>query len=112
MLTAAAWARRNRFDARQLCAAASRHPGEMGIQYPASGSSSCPINIRSNEHMNQDQIKGTEKQVVGTVKDAAGKVLRKPGLQVEGKIENAAGKVQVAAGDVRETLKKSVDSPR
>jgi uncharacterized protein YjbJ (UPF0337 family) len=60
--------------------------------------------------MNNDRIEGTAKQTVGNVKEAAGKVLENTELQSEGNIEKAGGTIQTRVGDVKETLKKSVDS--
>ena len=60
--------------------------------------------------MDKDHIEGTAKQVVGSVKEAAGKVLDNNRLESEGKIEKDVGTIQTTVGDVKETLKKSVDA--
>lgn len=59
--------------------------------------------------MNDDQIKGKEKQVEGEVKDRAGGALGDNKTQGEGKLDKAAGKVQEGYGNLKEKVKDSVD---
>jgi uncharacterized protein YjbJ (UPF0337 family) len=70
------------------------------------------LSNRNRNHMNKDRIEGNVRQAVGSVKEVAGKVLGNTQLQSEGRIEKAVGKAQAAVGEVKETLKKSVDAPR
>jgi uncharacterized protein YjbJ (UPF0337 family) len=60
--------------------------------------------------MNNDRIDGTAEQAVGGVKEAAGKIPENTRLRSEDKVEEAGGTIQTRVGDVKETLKKSVDS--
>jgi uncharacterized protein YjbJ (UPF0337 family) len=54
--------------------------------------------------MNDDQIKGKEKQVKGEVKDRAGGALGDNSTQAEGKMDKAGGKIQEGYGNLKDKL--------
>lgn len=57
--------------------------------------------------MNEDQVKGTAKNIGGKVQEAAGKVTGSVATEAEGRGKQIEGKTQRAVGDAKEALKDS-----
>jgi len=67
-----------------------------------------PYSLSSQENqMNEDQVKGTAKNIGGKVQEAAGKVTGSVATEAEGKGKQIEGKTQRAVGDAKEALKDS-----
>ena len=60
--------------------------------------------------MNKDQAKGRIDEMKGKVKEVAGKIVGNKDLELEGKVQNASGKVQAGYGDLKEDIKKTIQS--
>jgi uncharacterized protein YjbJ (UPF0337 family) len=60
--------------------------------------------------MNKDQVKGLVEEVKGKVKEAAGVILDDKGMELEGNIQKNVGKVQSGFGNLKEDIKKDIDS--
>jgi uncharacterized protein YjbJ (UPF0337 family) len=60
--------------------------------------------------MNKDQIKGRVEEAKGKVKEAAGVILDDKGMEIEGNVQKNVGKVQSGFGDLKEDIKKDIDS--
>lgn len=54
--------------------------------------------------MDEDELKGTAKDIGGKVKDAAGGLTGDESLQAEGKADQLAGKAQKLYGQAKETI--------
>jgi uncharacterized protein YjbJ (UPF0337 family) len=59
--------------------------------------------------MNKDQIHGHVAETKGKAKEIAGVLLDDDELQTEGNIQKNTGKVQVGLGDIKKTIKDSLD---
>ena len=60
--------------------------------------------------MNKDQVEGLVEEVKGKVKEAAGVILDDKGMEIEGNVQKNVGKVQSGFGDLKEDIKKDIDS--
>ena len=60
--------------------------------------------------MNKDQVEGLVEEVKGKVKEAAGVILDDKGMEIEGNVQKNVGKVQSGFGDLKEDVKKDIDS--
>ena len=68
------------------------------------------INNYQETHMNKDQAKGLVEEVKGKVKEAAGVILDDKEMEIEGNVQKNVGKVQSGFGDLKEDIKKDIDS--
>lgn len=59
--------------------------------------------------MNEDQIKGTAKDIGGKIQEEAGKITGSKEEQAKGLANQAEGKLQKNVGDAKEKLKDAVD---
>ena len=55
--------------------------------------------------MNEDQVKGTAKNIGGKIQETAGKVTGSVKTEAEGKGKQVEGKTQRAVGDAKEVIK-------
>jgi len=55
--------------------------------------------------MNEDQVKGTTKNIAGKAQEAAGKVTGSVATEAKGVAKQVEGKTQRAVGDIKENLK-------
>jgi uncharacterized protein YjbJ (UPF0337 family) len=62
--------------------------------------------------MNENQIKGTAKDIACKVQETAGEVVGSNTQQAKGLAKQAEGKVQKAAGDVQDAAKDIADDSR
>jgi uncharacterized protein YjbJ (UPF0337 family) len=60
--------------------------------------------------MNKDQADGLVEEVKGKVKEAAGVILDDKEMEIEGNVQKNVGKVQSGFGDLKEDIKKDIDS--
>ena len=60
--------------------------------------------------MNKDQAKGRIEEAKGKVKQVAGKVIGDTELEQKGKVQKTMGKVQAGYGDLKEDIKKTIQS--
>jgi uncharacterized protein YjbJ (UPF0337 family) len=67
-------------------------------------------NYYQEKIMNKDQIKGRVEEVKGKVKEAAGVILDDKDMEIEGNIQKNVGKVQSGFGNLKEDIKKDIDS--
>ncbi|MEK8033474.1 CsbD family protein [Ideonella sp. DXS29W] len=62
--------------------------------------------------MNENQVKGSLKEVAGKVQRKTGELIDSPKQQVQGATREVAGKVQKQMGDVEENLKDAQKGER
>ena len=67
-------------------------------------------NYYQETHMNKDQAKGLVEEVKGKVKEATGVILDDKEMEIEGNVQKNVGKVQSGFGDLKEDIKKDIDS--
>jgi uncharacterized protein YjbJ (UPF0337 family) len=67
-------------------------------------------NNYQEKFMNKDQVEGLVEEVKGKVKEAAGVILDDKGMEIEGNVQKNVGKVQSGFGDLKEDIKKDIDS--
>jgi uncharacterized protein YjbJ (UPF0337 family) len=68
------------------------------------------INNYQETLMNKDQVKGLVEEVKGKVKEAAGVIMDDKEMEIEGNVQKNVGKVQSGFGDLKEDIKKDIDS--
>ena len=59
--------------------------------------------------MNDDQLKGTIRNVTGKIEQGAGDIAGKPGWQAEGIVDQIAGSAQSAYGSVKDAVRGAID---
>lgn len=59
--------------------------------------------------MNNDQVKGTAKDIAGKVQETAGEIIGSKEQKVKGLAKQVEGKVQKNVGDAREVLHDAAD---
>jgi uncharacterized protein YjbJ (UPF0337 family) len=62
--------------------------------------------------MNENQIKGTAKDIAGKVQETAGEVVGSNTQQAKGLAKQVEGKAQKAAGDVQDVAEDIADDAR
>lgn len=62
--------------------------------------------------MNNDQIKGTAKDIAGKVQEGAGKLVGSTEQQAKGLGKQVEGQVQKGYGDVKEAVRDAADPKR
>lgn len=62
--------------------------------------------------MNENQIKGTAKDIAGKVQETAGEIVGSDKQQAKGLAKQVEGKSQKAVGNVQDAAKDVVDSAR
>jgi uncharacterized protein YjbJ (UPF0337 family) len=67
-------------------------------------------NYYQEKLMNKDQVEGLVEEVKGKVKEAAGVILDDKDLEIEGNVQKNVGKVQSGFGNLKENIKKDIDS--
>lgn len=60
--------------------------------------------------MNEDQVKGTAKDIAGKVQEGAGKVIGSTEQQAKGLAKQVEGTVQKEYGNAKETVRDAADS--
>lgn len=66
------------------------------------------INVRQENIMNKDQVKGQINQAKGKGKELIGKAVGNKELEQKGTAQKIAGKVQAGYGDVKKDIKDSL----
>ena len=59
--------------------------------------------------MNDDQIKGRIKETGGMIKEVTGKAVGNKSMETEGKVDQVVGKVQAGYGDLKESIKDTIN---
>jgi len=64
-----------------------------------------PFQLRRNEMVDKDRIKGSAEQAKGKVKEWAGRVTGDKKTEAEGKADQVKGKVENAVGGLKDALR-------
>jgi uncharacterized protein YjbJ (UPF0337 family) len=71
--------------------------------------SEATFDLRKEERMNKDEIKGKAEKAKGYVKDKTGELIEDPELEAEGEAERAGGELREGYGKAKRKVGEAVD---